>query len=176
MRKLLTVLLLLLSYATIAQKQVLIESKFVVTGRGGVSFPLGDFNNSHAFGINFGVAGNIKATDNFFPGVSVDNHLFFGKKIPMTDDNYKSINQLRLVFAPIITTTGNVNMLIIPDIGISLNSFNNSTETEFTYGIKAGIPVLKDIPVVAGLFRSGENTFVRASLIVFITPRTVREN
>lgn len=167
-------LLLAINTAFAQQKQVLIESKLVVTAGGGLSFPLGDFNNSHALGINFGAAANFKVSDNFFPGVAVDNHLFFGKKIPTTDDRYKSINQLRLVVAPMITTRGNVSMMIIPDMGVSFNSFNNDTETKFTYGIKAG-PVLGNIPILAGLFRNGDDTFVRASLLIFITPRVIRD-
>jgi hypothetical protein len=175
MRKLLASLLVLVGTTTIAQKQVLIETKFVATASGVISAALGDFNNSHAFGINFGAAANFKVSDNFYPGVAVDDHLFFGKKIPMTDDRYKSFNQLRLVVAPMITTNGNVSLIIIPDVGVSFNSFNNQTETDFTYGIKAGVPVLKDIPILGGIFRNGKNTFVRASLIVFITPRIIRE-
>lgn len=41
--------------------------------------------------------------------------------------------------------------------------------------IKNGIPVLKDVPVLGGLFRFSNNTKKKRELIIFVTPRIVGE-
>jgi type II secretory pathway component GspD/PulD (secretin) len=181
MRSLLTMLLLLVGITGISQvdkpeKQVLIDAKIVATARAGVSFPLGDLSDIYGIGINFGAAVNFKTTDNFYPGVSADDQLLFGKKIQGTNEHYESFNQLRLLVAPIIATNGKINLIVVPEVGISLNSIGGQTETKFTYGVKAGVPIFGEVPILAGIFRNGDNTFASVSLLIFITPRIVKSD
>jgi len=154
----------------------MIEARTVVIAHGGASFPLGDFRDSHGFGINFGISAGIKAAPKFYPAISIDNHLFFGKKIPGLDEHFKKINSLRIIAAPRITTNGTVGITIIPEAGISLNSYAGESETEFTYGAKVAVPLFKDIPLFAGLFRNGDNTFACAGLMIFITPKIIKSD
>ena len=156
-----------------APKQVIIETKFLVIARGGITVPLGDFSDSHSFGINFGFSANFKVADNFYPGISIEDHLLFGKKIPGLDEHFKTFNMLRILAAPRITT--NANIAFTPEVGISLNSYSGDSETAFTYGIKVDFPVMSKLPLFAGIFRTKDNTFVSAGLMIFITPKIIKQ-
>ena len=178
MRNLLVVLFLLFTFTSIAQdrksKQITIESKILVIAHGGGSLPFGDFKDSHSFGINFGLSADVKVANNFYPGVTIDDQLFFGKKIPGFDEHYKKINQIRLLAAPRITTNGNIGIAITPELGVSIDSYSGQSDTEFTYGAKVDFPILKDIPFFARLFRTKDNTFLSAGLMIFITPKVTK--
>jgi len=174
MKKIFTVILSLsVVFQCISQnslKQVLIQPKILVVAGPGVEYALGDFSDTHSIGFSGTVGGYAKISNEVRAGISVDENYFLGKKIPGTDQKYDGENLLRLV-ASVVITNSTANIILGLDAGIANISSNGFNENKFTFGVKAGIPILGKLPLFGKLFNTQHHTAAGSELLIFITPK-----
>ena len=161
------------------EKQVNINVKFaqpkvITVAELGIDFALGEFSETNSIGLSGSIGIYAKVTDDMRIGLVFDENYFFGKKIPDFDEKFDGVNIARLATKLIVKNT-NGTLIGTFDIGVANISSGGNNEMGVTFGATVGVPLFGGTPILGGLFRHKKFTSAKTELLVFLTPKIIKE-